>query len=258
MDCLYTFIYKNMKNYINREELYQLYVIEKQSIKTISQIFNCSKNKISNAIKEYNIPIRTNIEVRELIKLRTKNTMINKYGVEYPYQIPEVRDKMIYKVHQTYSTGEPQEKLKYAWSTGDIQERSNTTRHKNNSFGKSSDEESIYKLLVEKFGQENICRQHQTSLYSYPCDFYIKSLDLYIEYQGSWVHGKEPYSKNKSDHIDMVNKWRNKNTEYFLYAIKIWTERDPLKRQIAKDNNLNFMEFFSMNQFYNWYNIVSV
>ena len=36
-------------------------------------------------------------------------------------------------------------------------------------------------------------------------------------------------------------------------AIHVWTISDPLKRKIAKENNLNWLEFFTIDQFMTWY-----
>ena len=38
-----------------------------------------------------------------------------------------------------------------------------------------------------------------------------------------------------------------KNSEQYKHAIEVWTHRDPLKRETAKNNNLNYLEIFSIN-----------
>ena len=38
-------------------------------------------------------------------------------------------------------------------------------------------------------------------------------------------------------------------------AINVWTIRDPLKRKTAKDNGLNWLEFFTIKKFMKWYEI---
>ena len=40
-------------------------------------------------------------------------------------------------------------------------------------------------------------------------------------------------------------------------AIKVWTIRDPLKRKIAKENNLNWLEFFSIDDFNIWFQSIN-
>ena len=39
-------------------------------------------------------------------------------------------------------------------------------------------------------------------------------------------------------------------------AINVWTIRDPLKRKTAKDNGLNWLEFFTMDEFMKWYSLI--
>ena len=36
--------------------------------------------------------------------------------------------------------------------------------------------------------------------------------------------------------------------------IKIWTIKDPLKRKTAKDNKLNYIEFWNINEVKEWLN----
>lgn len=78
-------------------------------------------------------------------------------------------------------------------------------------------------------------------------------MNLYIEYQGTWTHGKHPFDKTNEEDIERLNIWKNKNTKFYKSAIEVWTIRDPLKRKTAKDNNLNWIEFFTMEEFLNWY-----
>ena len=37
----------------------------------------------------------------------------------------------------------------------------------------------------------------------------------------------------------------DKHTNFYDTAIETWTQRDPLKRKTAKENNLNWVEIFS-------------
>ena len=39
----------------------------------------------------------------------------------------------------------------------------------------------------------------------------------------------------------------------YLAAINVWTARDPLKRKTARKNNLNWIEFFTIKEFENWF-----
>ena len=141
-----------------------------------------------------------------------------------------------------------------------LQKRYNTLQ-KNNSFNTSKFEEEAYKLLVDKFG--DVKRQYKSEKYPFSCDFYIPSLDLYIECQGSWTHGDEPFDENNKEHLNRVKLWKekskeinfkNKKKDFYEKAIQVWTIRDVNKRKIAKENGINYLEFFSIDDIVKWIN----
>lgn len=79
------------------------------------------------------------------------------------------------------------------------------------------------------------------------CDFYIPSENLYIEYQGYYTHGKHKFNKeNIRDQIE-VERLKNKYGEECTQII-IWTIKDVEKREMAKKNNLNYLEFFTLDE----------
>ena len=51
---------------------------------------------------------------------------------------------------------------------------------------------------------------------------------------------------------DLVKIWKSKNTKYYDNAIQCWTIRDVNKRNIAKKNNLNYIEFWNLNELKTW------
>ena len=113
-------------------------------------------------------------------------------------------------------------------------------------------EKYVYETLITKY--KEIQYQYKSDKYPFMCDFYISDLDLYIECQGTWEHGFCPYT-GSIDNQKQLLKWQrlqNKSKRY-TYAIEIWTVRDPLKREVAKKNKLNWIEFFNMNEFENWF-----
>ena len=123
------------------------------------------------------------------------------------------------------------------------------TKKKHNTFNTSKPEELLYTILNEKF---DVKRQYKSNVYSFVCDFYIPSMDLYIEYNGSWTHGGCPFDSNDSNCMSKLNHWKSKNSQYYKNAIDTWTIRDVKKRQVAKNNNLNWIEFFNINEFIEW------
>ena len=182
---------------------------------------------------------------------KRKATCIKKYGVDNPSQCTIIKQKKIQTCLKNHGCicglQTTKARLKRKSEKCKIQEY--ITKTKNNSWNTSKPEENIFELLRLKF---DIIRQYRSEKYPFCCDFYIPVLDLYIEYQGTWTHGGKPYEGTKED-LQIIHTWENKHTRYYSYAIDVWTRRDPLKREIAKKNKLNWIEFFTMNQFLNWY-----
>jgi len=125
----------------------------------------------------------------------------------------------------------------------------------------SSDENKIYDLLCTKF--KNIKRSHyDEDLYPFACNFYIEDIDTWIEYQGNQAHNFEPYNPMCKSHLEKVEYWKkripeiesttNKKSQYRTY-IDVWTRSDPLKRQTAAANHLNWLEFFTLDEFLVWF-----
>lgn len=103
----------------------------------------------------------------------------------------------------------------------------------------------FYKYLINTFSFENVDPQHYDDQYPYSCDFFIPGLNLYVEIQGSWTHGKHPFNSESNDDIKKLNYWKSKDNEYYNNAIYTWTDLDVRKRQCAKDNHINYLEIFS-------------
>jgi hypothetical protein len=88
------------------------------------------------------------------------------------------------------------------------------TRYLRKTNTKSKSEDLFYKRLLLYFNKEDIYRNYcLDSRYPYSCDFYIKSKDLFIEYQGHWTHGYEPFDENKEEHIKYLEKMQEKGID---------------------------------------------
>jgi DNA-directed RNA polymerase subunit RPC12/RpoP len=61
------------------------------------------------------------------------------------------------------------------------------TRKRNGTYAKSSGEDALYKFLCEKIGQFDI--ERQVNVNGWRIDFHIKSVDLYVQYDGIYYHG---------------------------------------------------------------------
>lgn len=200
---------------------------------------------------------------------KVKETNIKRYGVEVPLQNKEINKKWHetcymnfgtysplankeiynkteettykkYGVYCVFNTKENREKL---LSEKTKQKRYETLK-RNHTFNTSKIEETIYEKLIDIYGKSDILREYKDKYrYPYRCDFYIKSLDLFIEVQGYYTHGKEPYNPNSIKHQILVQKYKERYGPN-CQAITIWTIKDVEKRNKAKENNLKYLEIF--------------
>lgn len=197
--------------------------------------------------QEYNLKhygVKHNFQTKKF-KEKRKQSLIEHFGSLNDFQkYTENKGKETLKEH--YGS------LENAYKVSHI--KSDSTKRIKDTFNTSKPEEKGYKLLYNKFGFCNIKRQYKSELYPFACDFYVKSLDLYIEFNFHWTHGGHKFDFNSKDDIDKLNKWKEKNTKYYNIAINTWTKRDINKIKYVNDNNLNYLAFYTWNEFLEWYN----
>lgn len=214
------------------------------------------------------------------IKEKVKQTCLKRYGTTSPLKNKEIWNKTRQhtiehcgcaynkeKLNQTLleKYGVPwftlHDKLKKNASSKEAKDKCYKTQKKNGTINKSKEEDKTYELLKKKF---NIVeRNYKCDKYPFSCDFYIPDLDLFIECQYSMFHNKRPYLGTEEDlkEIEILKQKSikrkqqngNKKTRYDS-VIDTWINRDPLKRKIAKQNNLNYLEFFTILEFEKWLN----
>lgn len=128
------------------------------------------------------------------------------------------------------------------FASKEIQEKSYNTKRKNHTFNTSKSEVELKNKLVEMYGEKDILTNYKSSKYPYRCDFYIVSLDKYIELNAHWTHGGRPYDPNDPWCQQQLKDWQEKakQSQFYAAAIDTWTRRDVEKLQCAKENNLDY------------------
>lgn len=134
-------------------------------------------------------------------------------------------------------------------------ERTLKTRQANNNLNPC--EERVFELLTSRFGDSDVVREYRSERYPFPCDFYVKSLDLYIELNFCAQHGRhwfDPMSSQDQARLAELSK-KAANSQWYQVCITTWTRRDPVKREIALQNDLNYLVFWDMKltDFMAWY-----
>ena len=155
-----------------------------------------------------------------------KQGVLTKYNVDNVMKCPEVQAKRMQSILQ------------------------------NCTFNKSKGEDKLYELLLQKFSKDDVKRQYRSEQYPFMCDFYIKSLDLYIEFQGSQYHNGTPFIGDKSDlnkleyfkhKTKQIKDKSHKSKTQYDQIIYTWSDLDVRKRNIANNNNLNYVELWNIN-----------
>ena len=80
-------------------------------------------------------------------------------------------------------------------NTPEVIQKAIDTKRKCHTLNTSKVEQLFREYLDNNFTND-FEYNYKSELYPFNCDFYIKSLDLYIEIQGSWTHGDHPFDKN--------------------------------------------------------------
>ena len=167
----------------------------------------------------------------DVVKERIMNTMINRYDINYIFQREDIQEM-----------SHSQESL----------EKSYNTKKKNNTFSSSKPEKELEIELRKLF--PDLKTQYKSEVYPFACDYYVPSLDLYIEYNGTWTHGGCFYDENDEDNRNILEIWkqRSEHSTFYQSAIDVWTQRDILKLNTALENNLNYIAWFNETQAYDW------
>lgn len=149
----------------------------------------------------------------EAIKQKMKNTNLERHGVEWPLQNKNIYDKVLQTNLDRYGAENPynQQSVKdKANSPTACKKRHETMKH-NGSYAKSKPEDRVYEILCERFSFDDVERWKLMNN-RWPIDFYVKSIDTYIQYDGVYWHGlnrkiKELKSSDKPRDKNIYKKW---------------------------------------------------
>lgn len=151
-------------------------------------------------------------------------TFLSRYGVDNPMYVSAVREKHLSSVQ-----------------SDEVNQKRIDTKRKNDSFNTSLSEYRLGELLREKFGEADVFSNYISTQYPYKCDYYIKSRDLYIELNAHWSHGGHWYDAALDERV--VTDWMGKSA-FYRNAAQTFSERDVVKREVARVNGLNYVVFW--------------
>ena len=236
---------------------------EKYGVEWVFQREDVKQKSIQTYLERYGVDHYNNSE--QAMRTIVKNNLM-RYGVAYSFQREDVRKKSLQTCLERYGNSlfnnPEQNKITCLERYGvdhyskteewkfmmfqrkeEILDKINETKRLHRTFNTSSIEEQFEEYLT-KNNIEHI-RQYKSNLYPFSCDFYFQQYDLYLEIQGSWTHGGHPYDSSSIEDQTKLEQWKSKGTEFYNNAITTWTARDVKKRNLAKQNQLNFLEVFT-------------
>ena len=211
----------------------------------------CTEQKIQNRkktfIERYGSTSYNNSEKR-------KQTCLDKYGVSNIMFVKEFKEKRNNTLRERFNETN-------LLLIPESQEKRNKTIKELRKTIKSKEEDKAFEILSSQFS--DIIRQYSSDKYPWLCDFYIVNEDLYIECHFSHFHYSKPFEGTENDYNEIkklkykseqIKKIRNvKKTQYDM-IIYTWSDLDVRKRNTAQSNNLNYKEFYSLDELKKWIN----
>lgn len=225
---------------LDKDVLYDLYITQQMTSNEVAKALGCSTKTVRNYLQRYGIPIRP---MADAVKLER-----SKWSQE-----KELERSQHY--HNTWVKKPPEEKAmavakRMASPNINSEEailKAHETRAKNGtSMVSKSEDEFYHKLLINGFQPDDIVRGYiKDPRYPFNCDFYIKSKDVFIEYQGHQSHGDEPFDSTNPKHLELLQKLQSNK-----YDMRTWTERDPRKLQTALKNKITLILIYPKHKTY--------
>lgn len=118
---------------------------------------------------------------KDLIDKKFVDTCLRKYGVENPSQSIEIKEKKKQTVLKHYGK-------EHQWSVPEIRKNIHELMKKNGTYGSiSKAEKCLETILYDRFGKENVKRNIIVN--NWEIDFYVKTVNLYIQLDGTYWHG---------------------------------------------------------------------
>ena len=195
-----------------------------------------SHNEIANnkrkqtCLKHYGVE---HVGQSELVKNKAKRTLLQRYGVENPFQL---------------------EKAQKNKNSPEARRKANITMRKNGH--KSKAEDILAKYLLDN--NIKFITEYSSNIYPFNCDFYLPKYDLYIELNIFPMHNNRFYDNtNKQDRQELKKlKEKAKVSDWYTKMIEVWYNRDPIKKEYAIKNNLNYCVIWNYDNLYNLIDII--
>lgn len=130
---------------------------------------------------------------------------------------------------------------------------------KESGYNSSKDELYIYDLLKKKWPDVKMSYTRDDFINPethrhFQLDFYVPSENMGIQVNKHWKHGRRVYDPSDPNCQKDVRWLKNKGGDFYNKVLHTWTELDPIKREVAKQIGMKYVEIFNLDEFNTWYN----
>lgn len=235
------------------KEAYKQTNLERYGVEYPNQSKEILQKTVENNLKKYGVPhpmkISDNIE-------KVKNTNRKRYNVDWPLQSESFINNMAETNLEKYGVENPMLiEVPVNGETLTPKERMLISKREKGTLNSSSYEEIFHEKIKEK--HNDVERNYdKDKRYPFLCDFYIPEEDLFIELNLHWTHGSHWFDPKNDNDILKLKSWleKSKFSDYYKNAVKIWTERDPLKHKVALDNGIKYVVLWTEKEAEMWLN----
>ena len=130
---------------------------------------------------------------------------------------------------------------------------------KKTGYNSSKDELYIYDLLKKKWPDVKMSYTDdrfvnpETNRH-FQFDYFVPSEDMGMNYNKHIKHGRRKYNPDDPNCQKDVKWLENKDGEFYAKILHTWKDLDPLKREVAKENGIKYIEWWNLDEFNTWYN----
>lgn len=215
---------------------------------------------------------------KELLE-KSVQTNIMKYGAENAMQNDDIKKKLAVTNNAKYGGDSPfcskqvrdkasESKLSHVRDSMNEFQRTGVVSKA--VFKQSPSEMIVFYELIGRFGKKDVYYQYgihpYDARYPFSCDFYIKSLDLFIEINAHYSHGDHWFDENSHDDALRRTHLMQSDSRRSRISVDTWCVNDLKKREKAKLSNINYLVFWdgsvhhenkevvpNLKDFYEWF-----
>ena len=167
---------------------------------------------------------------------KRRTTWRKHWGTDHPFQSVTFRQHSL----EMFGYDNPMHDL-------DICKKPMQTKVARHCVASSRTERLLFERLSFQFGADDVAYQfHDDARYPFICDFYIRSLDMFVELNAFFTHGGHWFDAMSEVDVAEVDRCLNNMCDHPLYASKlyVWCYDDVRKRECACDRHLRYAVFW--------------